>query len=238
VRPSFGLKNLAPKKLSKFRSNGAVARLPQIHFTVPLIGITPFSQANIGSAPDFRFASRTLLFGSGPESGRRCYLWSEARAEQDVNMIESATILVADDCQDDVELFKAAIKRAGLSNPVRSFADGAEAIEYLRQEHNTFLDESSAPLLFFLDLNMPGCTGFAVLDWLRRQSHLQNLPTIVLSNSDLPSDIERSLRLGAHGYWVKPTRFEDLVALARRLKELLTRVTDRIEQDEPAAALA
>ena len=84
----------------------------------------------------------------------------------------------------------------------------------------------------------PGQTGFAVLDWMRRQSHLQNLPTIVLSNSDQPSDIENSLRLGAHGYWVKPTRLEDLVKMATRLKALLARVTERIEHQEAVPALA
>src|ERR1051325_9926141 len=108
-------------------------------------------------------------------------------------MIDTATILVADDSSDDVELLKRAIHKAGLRNPVQTVSDGQEVIDYLKESVNTSTagnSGNSCPLLMFLDLNMPRCTGFAVLDWLRQQPHLQSLPTIVFSNSDHQSDIE------------------------------------------------
>jgi CheY-like chemotaxis protein len=153
-------------------------------------------------------------------------------------MIEAATILVADDSSDDIELLKRAIQKAGLKNPVRYVSDGQQAMDYLKGDSRSGPCGSTCPLLLFLDLNMPRCTGFAVLDWLRQQPHLRNLPTIVFSNSDHQSDIDHSFRLGAHGYWVKPSRFEDLVKMMLHLKEILGNVARKVEDDAavPAAA--
>jgi len=146
-------------------------------------------------------------------------------------MIDAAPILVADDSADDVELLKRAIKKAGLKNPVQFVYDGEQAIEYLKPGTQSAVSGECCPLLLFLDLNMPRCTGFGVLDWLRQQPDLQSLPTIVFSNSGHRSDIERSFRLGAHGYWIKPARFEDLVAMMVRLKEIVARVAMKVESE-------
>jgi len=153
-------------------------------------------------------------------------------------MIDAATILVADDCSDDVELMKRAFKKAGLINPVQEVKDGTEAIDYLQQGTRLLVGEPKWPLLLFLDLNMPRCGGFGVLHWLRQQPHLHDLPTIVLSNSETRSDIEESFRLGAHGYWVKPSRFEDLVQMMVRLKHTLNEVARRVETEFPLANAA
>jgi CheY-like chemotaxis protein len=146
-------------------------------------------------------------------------------------MIDSATILVADDCADDIELLRRALQKAGLKNPVSHVFDGEQAMEYLTAGLNSAPSAGPCPLLFFLDLHMPRCTGFAVLDWLRQHPQLRNLPTIVFSNSDYPPDIHHSFRLGAHGYLVKPVRFEDLVKMMVRLKEILGNVAQKLESD-------
>ena len=153
-------------------------------------------------------------------------------------MIDAAPILVADDNSDDVELLKRAMVKAGLPNPIRFVTDGCQAIEYLQQSSELSTATASCPLLMFLDLNMPRCTGFGVLNWLRQQPHLRSLPTIVFSNSDQPSDIENSFRLGAQCYWVKPSRFEDLVKLMIRLKDILRDVASRLEPDAPLPVAA
>ena len=153
-------------------------------------------------------------------------------------MIDGAIILVADDSSDDSELLKRAFQKSGLHNPVQLLTDGRQVIDYLRHEASHSIELPALPLLLFLDLNMPRCTGFNVLDWVRKQPHLQSLPTIVFSNSDQPSDIEESLRLGAHGYWVKPSRFEDLLKMVAKLKAVLSRVTSRLDNDSPIAIAA
>jgi CheY-like chemotaxis protein len=152
-------------------------------------------------------------------------------------MIEAATILVADDNSDDVELLKLALDKVGLHNPVQHVSDGKQLMAYLQDESRAD-NGSSLPLLMLLDLNMPNATGFAILDWLRHQPLLQDLPTIIFSASSHASDIEHCFQLGAQGYWVKPSRFEDLVKLIAKLKEVLGRVVRKVESDFPLPVAA
>jgi CheY-like chemotaxis protein len=152
-------------------------------------------------------------------------------------MIDGATILVADDSQDDVELLRRAFQKAGLHIPIHCVSDGDEVIEYLSQDVNAS-GHSEYPLLLLLDLHMPRRTGFAVLDWMRQQPHLHNLPTIIFTDSDQEEDIQHSFQLGAHSYWIKPSRFEDLVKMSAKLKEILGRVTKRVDREFPVLVAA
>ena len=144
-------------------------------------------------------------------------------------MIDTATIVVADHCLDDIELLKLAFAKAGLKNPVHCLAGGNDVIAYLGQGAKSATDPF--PLLMFLDLKMAHGTGYAVLDWLQQQPSLRHLPTIVFSNSDHAADIENSFRRGASGYWVKPASLEELVSKVRGLQEILNRITRQIELD-------
>jgi CheY-like chemotaxis protein len=147
-------------------------------------------------------------------------------------MIDGATILVADDSSDDIELLKRAIHKAGLHNPVEVVSDGEELIDHLKETESHSASGASCPLLLFLDLNLPRRSGFEVLEWLRQEPHLEGLPIIIFSNSDLPSDIDRSFELGAHGYLVKPSRFEDWVEMMVRLKEMIGHVARNLRPEE------
>jgi two-component system response regulator len=150
-------------------------------------------------------------------------------------MIEDATILIADDNPEDAQLLRRAFHEAGLENPICYVNDGYAAIEYLKEKERPSPD-SSWPLLMFLELKMSGCTGFAVLDWLRHQPDLHQLPTIVFTHSDAPDDIEKSFQLGANSYWVKPSRLEDLVPMIGKLKNMLGQVMRKVDCDLPVPA--
>lgn len=113
-------------------------------------------------------------------------------------------ILVADDDEDDTFFIQRLIKKTGASNPVKTFNDGTEVVNFLgsvrrpcaRQRHRP-------PLLLFLDLKMRGLGGFGFLEWARQQKELAPLTIVVLSNSDCPGDMQRALELGAHRYLIK-----------------------------------
>ncbi len=153
-------------------------------------------------------------------------------------MIDDATILVADDSSDDSELLKRALRKAGFTNPVRSFRDGLDLISYLNGMLLSENPEEPFPLLLFLDLGMPRCDGFRTLEWLHEHAPLRSLPTIIFSNSDEAVDIQRSFRSGANGYWIKPSRFEDLVTMVRQLREVLSVVTTKVELEFPMLVAA
>jgi CheY-like chemotaxis protein len=148
-------------------------------------------------------------------------------------MIETATILIADDNPDDLELLKRALRKAGISNPVQHLSDGKQVIDYFSSDC-----DRAWPLLLLLDLKMPRYTGLVALEWLRQQPQLRHLPTIVFSNSDREQDVQECFRRGAHGYWVKPSRFEDLVRMMVRLRELVARVVVKLDLPCPPLTAA
>jgi len=58
-------------------------------------------------------------------------------------------------------------------------------------------DNADADLLF-LDLNMPGVSGFSALAWIRSNHEL--LPTVIVSAMDDPAVIRRAIQHGASGF--------------------------------------
>ena len=75
-------------------------------------------------------------------------------------MTEQATILVADDDNDDTALLKYAFNEAGIKNPVRFVDDGEELLAFLKAAD---AGEHPLPSLIFLDLNMPKIGGHEAL---------------------------------------------------------------------------
>ena len=74
------------------------------------------------------------------------------------------------------------------------------------------------PDLVILDLMLPGIDGFEVLDRLRGGD--ANLPVLMLTARDAPTDQVKGLERGADDYVVKPFTF---AVLAARVKALLRR---------------
>lgn len=83
-------------------------------------------------------------------------------------------------------------KNAGLEVAVAN--DGGEAIDVIR---------TNKPDIIALDLLLPKKDGFEILEELKNDTELSNIPVIVLSNLDQDEDIKKALRLGAIDYWVK-----------------------------------
>ena len=70
-----------------------------------------------------------------------------------------------------------------------------------------------------LDLNMPQLGGLDVLDAIRADAELHDIPVIMLTTSGEPSDIQACYKRGANGYLVKPP---DLSVFAETLKATIT----------------
>jgi len=62
--------------------------------------------------------------------------------------------------------------------------------------------------LLFLDLNMPGVSGFSALAYIR--SNHESLPTVIVSAMDDPAVIRRSIQHGASGFIPKSSPISTL----------------------------
>jgi len=127
-------------------------------------------------------------------------------------MKQPARILVADDSRDDVFLLRQAFSEAGLAASIDHMLDGEQAIQYL-------LKADPAPDLILLDLKMPRMDGFGVLECLRTQPRLRDLPVVVLSASIIEEDKNKAKALGARAFFTKPASSEDLIALVTNISQ-------------------
>jgi len=129
------------------------------------------------------------------------------------------SILVADDDAQDTMLVKMAVDRASLCLRLETVKDGEEAIDYL-MGHSRYADRHTYPFpsMLLLDLKMPKLSGFDVLDFVRGQPGLKQLPIVIFSSSDDPKDIRRAYDAGANSYLCKPHSNDDLAALLRALE--------------------
>jgi DNA-binding response OmpR family regulator len=62
---------------------------------------------------------------------------------------------------------------------------------------------ASKPELVLLDIILPGMDGFSILEKLKQNPEVANIPVILLTNLGQRDDVEKGLKLGAAGYLVK-----------------------------------
>jgi CheY-like chemotaxis protein len=127
------------------------------------------------------------------------------------HMKDQLTVLLVDDSADDRYFFRRAISRSGMRTVVFETEDTQEAIDYLSQS-GRFSGSAQCPRpnLIFLDLNMPGQTGFDLLRWLSTQPYRSELRVIIVSGSNEPRDRQLAAELGADAYLVKPATTEKI----------------------------
>src|SRR5437763_447146 len=134
-------------------------------------------------------------------------------------MLDREVILLVEDDANDATLIQRAFHKAGLNGNLKLVRDGEQAIQYLSgQDGYGDRDKFPVPFLVLLDLKMPGMNGFDVLEWLRREPNLKRLLVVVLTSSNLQSDVDRAYELGANSYLVKPVEFDEMVALIQRFE--------------------
>jgi CheY-like chemotaxis protein len=138
---------------------------------------------------------------------------------------DTSTILLAEDDENDVVMFRRAARHVNLGNPLVVVSDGNEVMACLAGE-GKYADRRQYPLpgLLLLDLKMPGRDGFEVLQWLRGRSELSHLEVVVLSSSEAIRDINRAYEFGANSFLVKPRSFEEYIGMVEAIHSYCLRV--------------
>ena len=117
----------------------------------------------------------------------------------------TATILIADDYEDNLELLRLLLYAGDYQ--VREARNGQECLTMARQ---------APPDLIMIDLSMPILDGWGVFEQLQSDKRTAAIPCIaVTAHGD--SNRERALQRGFHGYISKPFRGVDLLETVARL---------------------
>lgn len=129
-------------------------------------------------------------------------------------------ILWAEDSIGDILLIKEAFEQAGLVHRLDIVSDGAEAMDYLFRRAR--YARTSHPDLIILDLNMPKKSGKEVIEEIKTDTELNRIPLVVLTSSSGESDVLQGLDPKRSLYIVKPTSFQELIAMANQIRDFLT----------------
>jgi signal transduction histidine kinase/CheY-like chemotaxis protein len=132
---------------------------------------------------------------SAPAEGTRVVSFSEAKTNLN-------TILVIDDDPSVRDLMSRFLTK--LDFHVVSAANGEEGFRLAKQIR---------PLLITLDVVMPDCDGWTVLNRLKSDSQLAEIPVIMVSIVDNEA---RGLDLGASDYLIKPVQRDRLAVLVEK----------------------
>ncbi|MEM4270576.1 MAG: response regulator [Candidatus Pacearchaeota archaeon] len=80
--------------------------------------------------------------------------------------------------------------------------------------------QATMPDLIILDLILPRKSGFEVLEEIKKDSNLENIPVIVLTNVENKSEIEKAKELGVKDYLIKANySLEDILKKIREILE-------------------
>jgi len=133
-------------------------------------------------------------------------------------MSGSTEILLVEDNPNDVELTQHALKKHKIANRLHVARDGVEALDYIfgRGEYAGRRIED-APKMILLDLKLPKLDGLEVLRQLKSNPHTRAIPVVMLTSSQIESDIIESYQLGVNSYIVKPVDFEQFTEAVRQI---------------------
>ena len=126
-------------------------------------------------------------------------------------------ILLVEDNPGDVRLTREALREGKVRNNLAVASDGFEAIAYLRKEAG--YAGALRPDLILLDLNLPRKDGREVLQEIKADPSLRNIPVVVLTSSQAEEDIVRVYDLHANCYVTKPVDLDQFFRVVESIED-------------------
>ncbi len=127
-------------------------------------------------------------------------------------------VLLVEDSPADVRIAEEAIVDAGVNVNLHVVNDGEAAVRYLTQQAP--YDNAATPDIVLLDLNMPKMNGHDVLDEIRNQNNMKEVPIVLLTASESCDDVEKAHNLGINYYLRKPVQGPGLGQLLNAVQSL------------------
>jgi two-component system, chemotaxis family, response regulator Rcp1 len=122
-----------------------------------------------------------------------------------------AHILLIEDNPGDVLLTQLAFKKAKISNNMTIARSAEEGLAMLEKKNP--YSHMELPDLIFLDLNLPGMSGYDLLSIIKNNDKLKHLPVIILTSANVDDDKLRTNAVMANGYLTKPLKIDNLCAI-------------------------
>jgi CheY-like chemotaxis protein len=121
----------------------------------------------------------------------------------------SIEILLVEDSPTDARLVFEVLKEGRIANHVSHVSDGIEAVDFLRRKGTHC--NAPRPDIVLLDLNLPRMDGREVLEEIKADPLLKQIPVVALTTSSDEADVVSCYAAGANAYLTKPPEFADFV---------------------------
>ena len=123
--------------------------------------------------------------------------------------MKSIHILLVEDNEGDIFLVTEALEEGKIVNKISVTKDGKEAIDFLEKKGK--YQNAERPDLILLDVNLPKKNGHEVLEHIKSQKNLKQIPVIMLTTSSAEKDILMSYKNHANCYITKPVDVENFL---------------------------
>jgi DNA-binding response OmpR family regulator len=123
-------------------------------------------------------------------------------------------ILLIDDDEDDLEMFSSGLELKGIK--VKVFDSSTKALFYL----TLISDNMELPSLIILDYNMPKRNGRQVLQAIKDNKDLKDIPVVMFSTGMSEVLKKQLVDAGALGCFDKPWNCKELKAQVEKFEEL------------------
>ncbi len=125
-------------------------------------------------------------------------------------------ILLIEDNLEDARVAIESLKRGEIPCRISLVRDGEEALWFLFRRE--IYAKAPRPDLVLLDLKLPKKSGREVLEELRADADLKEIPVVVLTTSQVHEEILRGEHLHVEDYMVKPVDLEQFIEVVKRLR--------------------
>jgi two-component system response regulator len=127
-------------------------------------------------------------------------------------------MLLAEDSPSDADLILASMAMDGNAGAVHVVHDGVEALDFVFCRGDYADRDQEPPLrVIVLDVKLPKVDGFEVLREVKAHERTRSIPVVILTSSNIGSDVARGYELGANSYVQKPVDFERFRRTVRHL---------------------
>jgi two-component system, response regulator len=142
-------------------------------------------------------------------------------------MSKFTDILLVEDDPGDVRLALAVFGELHMAERCVVVDHGEDAMDFLKGRGRFSQRAPGPPKLVLVDLKMPRVNGFELLQQIRSERELGQVPVVVLTSSREERDVQRAYDLGANGYVVKGIDFADYRATLQALAKYWGNVNER-----------